>query len=538
MQPSCPTWENRTDKTRVAGAAPQQRRWPNPINSLYPYHFIGSGSQEQGEPDSRLRDDPERFLALAFAGADLLLEATDDGSVTFAAGLFVSRFGFEPESLLGRPAASIVAPADTAAFEACLVLLTHRGRIGPVVIRLADASRTCYAVSGMTRRGLGGVTKLCLSFARPANTSDAKASTSCHAAMFMREAEQSLRAGHSAPAVRSPALDLFEIKKSRGELPRADVTAAILDQAGAGSIAGELGPGRFALLHADGVSGVSELSELVAGVQKALDGRRVVARVASAKRLSLGEDGGELSTLQAVRALRYALSAFAQGGAPALTDFRDGLRDVVTAATSYTARLRQLIADRRFVLAFQSIVGLENRQLHHYEALIRPGKAAGIPQRPAEFVSFVEMAGLAEELDWAVFKSAREAASHARVPAAFNMSGLSVQNAAFRAQLLTALDRQPAEITARLMVELTETAEIEDEAAAAETIDAIRQRGVPVCIDDFGAGPSPFPRRSRQDRRQLHPRGRGERARPGICGGHGGSFSCRWRRHDRGADRD
>jgi hypothetical protein len=43
-----------------------------------------------------------------------------------------------------------------------------------------------------------------------------------------------------------------------------------------------------------------------------------------------------------------------------------------------------------------------------------------------------------------------------------------------------------------LMVELTESAEIEDEAAAVTTIGALRERGIPVCLDDFGADAAAF----------------------------------------------
>jgi EAL domain-containing protein (putative c-di-GMP-specific phosphodiesterase class I) len=42
------------------------------------------------------------------------------------------------------------------------------------------------------------------------------------------------------------------------------------------------------------------------------------------------------------------------------------------------------------------------------------------------------------------------------------------------------------------MVELTESAEVEDEENAAETLRRLRARGVPVCIDDFGAGAAAF----------------------------------------------
>jgi EAL domain-containing protein (putative c-di-GMP-specific phosphodiesterase class I) len=47
-------------------------------------------------------------------------------------------------------------------------------------------------------------------------------------------------------------------------------------------------------------------------------------------------------------------------------------------------------------------------------------------------------------------------------------------------------------LSTRLMAEITETAEIEDEAEAARTVQALRERGVTLCIDDFGAGAAAF----------------------------------------------
>jgi PAS domain-containing protein len=91
--------------------------------------------------DQRLMDDRERFVTFAFAAADLLVEATADGRVTFAAGAFRSRLGCEPAALIGKPATSMVAAEDRAAFDTCLRLLGVRGRMAPTVLRLADAGR-------------------------------------------------------------------------------------------------------------------------------------------------------------------------------------------------------------------------------------------------------------------------------------------------------------------------------------------------------------------------------------------------------------
>ena len=92
----------------------------------------------------RLLDDRERFLAFAFAGADLLIEATADGRVAFAAGAFRARLGREPATYVGGPAEAVVAPEDRAAFAACIGLLGSSGRLAPVAMRLADTARTVY----------------------------------------------------------------------------------------------------------------------------------------------------------------------------------------------------------------------------------------------------------------------------------------------------------------------------------------------------------------------------------------------------------
>ena len=109
-----------------------------------------------------------------------------------------------------------------------------------------------------------------------------------------------------------------------------------------------------------------------------------------------------------------------------------------------------------------------------------------------EFVTFAETAGLSEELDWAVLATVCAAARRARqTRIAANLSGLTLQSPAFRERLLALLDAEPL-LQHRLLIEITETAEIEDEAEAVRTVEALRERGLPLCIDDFGAGAAAF----------------------------------------------
>ena len=154
---------------------------------------------------------------------------------------------------------------------------------------------------------------------------------------------------------------------------------------------------------------------------------------------------------------------------------------------------RRAIQERRFRLLFQPIVTLADRQVRHFEALLRPTPAPGLAVRGVqEFVLFAEAAGLSEELDWAVLDAAAEASEAARgTPVAVNVSGLSMQSSAFRDRMLDRLARA-TKAGANLLIELTETADIEDLNSAVASMAGLRAAGVPVCLDDFGSGAAAF----------------------------------------------
>jgi len=74
------------------------------------------------------------------------------------------------------------------------------------------------------------------------------------------------------------------------------------------------------------------------------------------------------------------------------------------------------------------------------------------------------------------------------VSVAFNISGLSAQSATFRAALLQLLKGSSAGRDGRMLVEMTETTEIEDVDEVRRTVAALHELGVKFCLDDFGAG--------------------------------------------------
>lgn len=428
----------------------------------------------------------DRFLTFAFAAAEMLVETDADGRITFAEGAFPARFGRPGRSFLGQPLQSLVARDQRSGIGTALELLSATGRIRPTAIRLSDSARSAFSMAGLAAPGRPG--RYCLTFAPlPAELPGGPLPGGPGLA---RAVEEMLRGG-DAP---SAALGLIELVGDGGALtPRADLAARIQDvlasHGGAGALAADFGSGRFGVLPAEGGPDVQALANQVALLlaQYGLPGQ-IGTR-------SLPLDAGGLSPLQTTRALRFALSAFSRGGDAALAKagFAGGLAGFVSSAADRATALRRTIAERRFRLAFQPIVLLADRKAHHYEALLRPIATPGSPyDQPSEFIALAETVGLSETLDWAVVETACEAAraaSGARI--ACNLSGLSLQNPVFRDQLCAMLEASP-DLARRLLVEITETAEIEDEAEATRTVDALRGLGLPVCIDDFGAGAAAF----------------------------------------------
>ena len=432
----------------------------------------------------------DRFLAFAFAAADLLVEATPEGTICFAAGAFKARFGIAPEQFTGRPMHRMFAAADKAALDLALYTTALRGRLAPLVLRLSDQAGTPMVVSGLSMPSETG--RLCFTVGRlpalPAPTASVRA-----VASFQSLAEERLR-GQDGGAI--SLLELMGWPTARENLPdeaqralQSEIVDVLGRLGGPGSIAGEISSGRYGLL----ADAAPDLATVAGELELLLRAHPATALTqVSGTDLTLARNG--LTGPQAARALRYALARFANGGAKAASEagFGNGLAEFIASAQLRARTVRGALADKQFRLAFQPVVHLGNRTVHHYEALLRPIFTPGNAiQTTQDFVTFAEAVGLSEELDWAVMQQAIAAqAGSPGSPVAINVSGLSMQSAAFREQVIEVL-RSSVE-PGKILIELTETADIEDIASASAFINELRSVGVPVCIDDFGAGSAAF----------------------------------------------
>lgn len=450
-----------------------------------------SGASETMAPLQRAMQERERFLVFALTAAELLVEITPRGRITFAAGAFERRLGAAPGQWIGRSVTDLVAPSCRPGLSRALDLLHARERLPPTQFALSNPAGTAMGVAGLKLDALGGTSdRLCLTFSAVPQAGAEDGPGSIPDATDLRSAlEARLRDGAGGSA-----LGMLELAGPDGPItPRPELAGRIAEtlagSVSGGGFAGELASGRYGVLSRT----ADDFARIADAIERVTSDAGLDASV-STTTLQLKTEG--LSPLQATRALRYALGAFARGGAKALEQegFGGGLAGFVAQACARAEVLSRVIADRRFRLAFQPIVGLADRRIHHFEALLRPlvtEEGAG-PKGPQEFVTFAETVGLSEELDWAVVETCAEAARKADgAKIACNLSGLSLQSTGFRDRLLELLRGEPG-LVPRLLIEITETAEIEDEAAAVETVEALRALGLPLCIDDFGAGAAAF----------------------------------------------
>ncbi|MGX6607991.1 putative bifunctional diguanylate cyclase/phosphodiesterase [Micromonosporaceae bacterium Da 78-11] len=190
-----------------------------------------------------------------------------------------------------------------------------------------------------------------------------------------------------------------------------------------------------------------------------------------------------------------ALQDAKRRGTNQIRTFDIALRRSADTRLAEETALSEAISAGQLVVHYQPIVGLDNGRAVGAEALVRwqrPGHGMVAPDR---FIALAEETGLIVDLGrWVLRQACRDAAGWpATIPAladatiSVNVSTRQLTHPRFLDDLDGALHDAglPAH---RLIVEITESALINDTNTADETLHAIRARGVQLAIDDFGTG--------------------------------------------------
>ena len=161
---------------------------------------------------------------------------------------------------------------------------------------------------------------------------------------------------------------------------------------------------------------------------------------------------------------------------------------------TWNDRIRHALRHDAFEVHLQGVFDTNNLERRYAEALLRmPDESTGRLLPPSQFIPYAEKSNLIIDIDrWTLNAVIGDlAADPAIAPIAVNLSGRSVNEpeiAEFIAKKLLERQVDPA----RLYVEITETAAINDMRDAQRFIERLHSIGCKVALDDFGAGFATF----------------------------------------------
>ncbi|WP_444940106.1 putative bifunctional diguanylate cyclase/phosphodiesterase [Microbulbifer sp. ZKSA004] len=164
--------------------------------------------------------------------------------------------------------------------------------------------------------------------------------------------------------------------------------------------------------------------------------------------------------------------------------------------TTWVAEIHAALREDRLMLYRQPVVSLKgDRNVHHYEILVRMRGRDGGVISPGLFLPAAERYGLIEEVDrWVIRRVFDYMAQEQRlgmggINYAVNISGISLGDETFADFVLQSLS--DAGVTpSRVQFEITETSAINNLERALIFIHKLRAAGCSFALDDFGRGVS------------------------------------------------
>ncbi len=282
-----------------------------------------------------------------------------------------------------------------------------------------------------------------------------------------------------------------------GDKVLVDVASRLRRCLRSGDTAARLGGDEFAILLEDGFAGegaVQVAERIVAALQAPLvvQGREVFLDASIGIAFS-GNDPVEGEEL--LRNADVAMYRAKHHGAGDYQVFEPSMHAEVLARLELEADLQHAIAQREFELHYQPILDLHTDRVVGCEALLRWRHPTRGTVPPLDFISLAEETGLIVPIGrWVLFEACRQARVWQDLDevgrdfvVTVNISPRQLAQPAFIDHVRDALreTRLPPE---RLVLEITETALLQDAAVAGATLDRLRELGTLLAIDDFGTG--------------------------------------------------
>jgi diguanylate cyclase (GGDEF)-like protein/PAS domain S-box-containing protein len=460
------------------------------------------------------------FKGLIQNASDVIVVLSRDGIVDFATPSLRRCLGRSPEDLLGSHIAALLdagtaspslqqldevitsehrreavaewrlqhGDGGTRPFEVTLSNLLDDANVGGVVLTMRDVSERRALEEQLRHQAFhDGLTGL------------------ANRVLFQDRARQALaRGARQGRALALVMLDLDDFKTINDRLGHSagdELLTATAQRLTAGVRAGDtvarLGGDEFAVLM-DDIPGEAEARELTARLVHAVSqpiilfGEEVLPR-ASAGLVVRAAGGVAGSPIDIMRQADLALYAAKEKGKGQVVDYADELHVKVLDRETRQRELRQAIDEDQFVLHYQPVVRIATGEIVGAEALVRWNHPERGMLGPGEFITAAEESGLIVDLGfWVLSEALRAAAGWPTVGGeitrlSVNVSARQLQESDFAARAL-ALVGESGVRPQDLVLEITESVLVSKGPVTLAALNALRELGVRIAVDDFGVG--------------------------------------------------
>lgn len=276
-----------------------------------------------------------------------------------------------------------------------------------------------------------------------------------------------------------------------------EVAHRLLSNVREGDHVGRLGGDEF-MVVAEPVDGLDDAVELAERLMDALavpiDASGIELIVGASIGIALADDT-HLSGDELLRDADLAVYRAKQVGRNEIGICDEELRNQLAERADLSTAIRRAVDFDEFVVHYQPIVSSADGRVQEVEALVRwmrPGSDR--PQPPSAFIDFAERSAMIIDIDrWVIDAVAAQLAQwqqgdiHRGIPVAINVSGRHLAHERFVDHVLEPLRRHGVD-PGLVIVELTESALLDDLSSAGTKLRRLRDAGVRISIDDFGTG--------------------------------------------------
>ena len=456
-----------------------------------------------------LKAERDRYVALAFCGADVLLELDADLNVQFSAGATEVFFGRKRPAMQGVNVRDLIAPVDLPLWAQLLKEVRTAGRFNDEIVRIVgpqDATLriilSAYTIDqnvGVIYVGVRRLTSagkaLALNVKRDESSGlydsgDFAELAANRAKRLQSTGEEALVTMLSIPAM---AKLKDQVDPKSGESMLRQVSDLLRANSLGGDTVAKVTDDRFTVVHgAD-----TNLEAMTAQIQGLVKSADPEADTAIESATIVMESDSSYTEEDLAKGLLYVMTHMrdASGESLDLKNMAGNMTNLVDKARNEVASFKRMVARSQFFVALQPIIAVNSGDVHHYEALCRFERNA--QASPFETITFAEETGLIHEFDLAMARKvvewmAKMPRNSDKYHVAVNVSGYSISKKQEYVEPLLQMLEENEWTQGRLMFEITESARMSDLEDANLFFQTLRQRGYKVCLDDFGAGVASF----------------------------------------------